>query len=42
MLVVIGHATYFDIVTPFSGIHYGILMKQGKRFSRLFMETRIK
>ena len=28
MLVVIGHATYYDIITPFGGIHYGMIMTE--------------
>lgn len=28
ILVVIGHATYYDIITPFGGIQYGMLMKE--------------
>lgn len=28
ILVVIGHATYYDVITPFGGIQYGMIMKE--------------
>ena len=28
ILVVVGHATYYDIITPFGGIHYGTVMTE--------------
>lgn len=28
ILVVVGHATYYDIITPFGGIQYGMIMEE--------------
>lgn len=36
LLVVIGHATYYDIITPFGGIQYGMLMEEAGIQDTLF------
>ena len=36
ILVVIGHATYYDIITPFGGIQYGMLMEEAGIQDTLF------
>lgn len=36
LLVVIGHATYYDIITPFGGIQYGMLMEKAGIQDTLF------
>src|SRR5699024_9855767 len=36
LLVVIGHATYYYIITPFGGIQYGMLMEEAGIQDTLF------